>query len=306
MGTRAPIPSVILSLCFEGAVTQRRALLSVWTQYTSTADVTIAADIDSSGPGPALRAAALIEDQMLKAEARRVFHDWKWGLLCLPRVSEQRQSRTVSCVLYLVSHTWVKWKHWHFYFRNWIRLTNFITFFVFDSSQAAWLQANQVLQTKVTTRWFTGQSFGNLSSHEVRDFGSSVTLNKSNSSPFNFSQESWTQLMSVLWGNNWAWASVWTAVCFARLPDITFQHPSLCCVQSFSCCSCCWPTVDAVSCTEQPSLTAVCEIVTWPVIYWFASSFFPFFQWHYSAYTTMVWHTRAQHSLLRVVARHHL
>lgn len=49
---QALIPSVILSPCFEGAVTQRQALLSVWTQYTSTADVTIAADIDSSGLGP--------------------------------------------------------------------------------------------------------------------------------------------------------------------------------------------------------------------------------------------------------------
>lgn len=77
VGMQALIPSVILSLCFGGAVTQRQALLSVSTQYTSTADVTIAADIDSSGPGPALRAAILIEDQMLKAEAQRVFHDWK-------------------------------------------------------------------------------------------------------------------------------------------------------------------------------------------------------------------------------------
>lgn len=77
VGTRALIPSVILPPCFEGAVTQRQALLSVWTQYTSAADVTIAADIDSSGLRPARRAAALIEDQMLKAEAQRLFHDWK-------------------------------------------------------------------------------------------------------------------------------------------------------------------------------------------------------------------------------------
>ncbi len=69
MGTRALIPSVILSHCFEGAVTQRQALLCAWTQYTSTADVTITADIDSSGQGPALRAAALIEAWVLKAEA---------------------------------------------------------------------------------------------------------------------------------------------------------------------------------------------------------------------------------------------
>lgn len=40
--------------------------------------------------------------------------------------------------------------------------------------------------------------FGNLSSCEVRDFGSRVNLNKSNCSPFNFSQESWTHLLSVL------------------------------------------------------------------------------------------------------------
>ena len=84
VGTRALIPSVILSLCFEGAVTQRQALLSVWTQYTSTADVTIAADIDSSGVGPAHRAALLIGDQMLKGEAQRLFHDFEMSLLCLP------------------------------------------------------------------------------------------------------------------------------------------------------------------------------------------------------------------------------
>lgn len=69
VGTQALIPSVILSLCFEGDVTQRQASLSVWTERTSSADVTVAADIHSSGPGPALRAAVLIEDQMLKAEA---------------------------------------------------------------------------------------------------------------------------------------------------------------------------------------------------------------------------------------------
>lgn len=67
---RALIPSVILSLRFEGAVTQRQALLPVWTQYTSTADVTITADIDSSSLRPALRAAALVEEQMPKAGAR--------------------------------------------------------------------------------------------------------------------------------------------------------------------------------------------------------------------------------------------
>lgn len=69
MGAQALMPSVILSLCFEGAVTQRQASLSVWTELTSRADVTIAADIDSFGRGPARRAAALIEEQMLKAEA---------------------------------------------------------------------------------------------------------------------------------------------------------------------------------------------------------------------------------------------
>lgn len=74
---QALIPSVILSLCFGGAVTQRQAFLSVCTQYTSTADVTIAADIDSSGPGPACRVAILIEEQMLKAEEQRVCYDWK-------------------------------------------------------------------------------------------------------------------------------------------------------------------------------------------------------------------------------------
>lgn len=77
VGIQALIPSVILSLCFEGAVTQRQALLSVWTEYTSTADVTITADIDSSGLGRALCIAIVIEDLMLKAEAQRVFHDWK-------------------------------------------------------------------------------------------------------------------------------------------------------------------------------------------------------------------------------------
>lgn len=51
--------------------------VSVWTLYTSTVDVTIAADIDSSGQSPARHGAILIEDQMLEAEAQRVFHDWK-------------------------------------------------------------------------------------------------------------------------------------------------------------------------------------------------------------------------------------
>lgn len=52
VGAQALIPSVILSLCLEGAVSQRRASLSVWTERTSRADVTIMADIDSSGWGP--------------------------------------------------------------------------------------------------------------------------------------------------------------------------------------------------------------------------------------------------------------
>ncbi|KAI9526786.1 hypothetical protein NQZ68_036138 [Dissostichus eleginoides] len=38
----------------------------------TTADVTMAADTDSSGVGRALRSAILIENQMLKAEAQRV------------------------------------------------------------------------------------------------------------------------------------------------------------------------------------------------------------------------------------------
>lgn len=77
VGVQALMPSVILSLCFEGAATQRQASLSVWTEHTSRADVTIAADTDSFGRGPARRAAALIEEQMLKAEAQRLFRDWK-------------------------------------------------------------------------------------------------------------------------------------------------------------------------------------------------------------------------------------
>lgn len=52
VGAQALIPSVMLSLCLEGAVSQRRASLSVWTVRTSRADVTIMADIDSSGWGP--------------------------------------------------------------------------------------------------------------------------------------------------------------------------------------------------------------------------------------------------------------
>lgn len=50
----------------------------VWTEHTSRADGTMAADIDSSGLGPAPRAATLTEARTLKAEAQRL----KSGFLC--------------------------------------------------------------------------------------------------------------------------------------------------------------------------------------------------------------------------------
>lgn len=59
MGTRALMPSVILSLRFEGSASQRQASLPVWTERTSAADATAAAGIHSSGLDPALCAASL-------------------------------------------------------------------------------------------------------------------------------------------------------------------------------------------------------------------------------------------------------
>lgn len=83
--------------------------VSVWTQYTSTVDVTIAADIDSSGLSPSLHDAIIIEGQMLEAEGV----SWlEMNLLAPPRVSED--SKTVPCVPYFLLHTWHrKWKHQH-------------------------------------------------------------------------------------------------------------------------------------------------------------------------------------------------
>lgn len=60
----------MLSVCFEGAVTQRQALLSVWTRCTSTHDVTIAADVNSSGP--ARCGADRNDDQTLREKADTV------------------------------------------------------------------------------------------------------------------------------------------------------------------------------------------------------------------------------------------
>lgn len=54
MGKQALIPSVILSLCFEGTVTQRQALLCLCLDTVHlSSDVTMAAGIDSSGLSPA-------------------------------------------------------------------------------------------------------------------------------------------------------------------------------------------------------------------------------------------------------------
>lgn len=82
----------------------RHAPLSASTQYTSTADVTIAADIDSSGLGPAHCAASLIEDQMLEAEAQRVFHDWKWAFYGFPEsMNKDRGGQChVSCIWFYI------------------------------------------------------------------------------------------------------------------------------------------------------------------------------------------------------------
>lgn len=86
---------VLKELSFKGR------LYSVWTQYTSTADVTIAADIDSFGLGPARLGAVLIEGQMLKAQTQRVFHDRNWAFHFIPE--SVNKGRVEQCH---VSRSW--------------------------------------------------------------------------------------------------------------------------------------------------------------------------------------------------------
>ncbi len=114
-----------------------------------------------------------------------------------------------------------------------------------------WSEEKQVLQTKVTLTHNSLVCWTEFWKPVIlEDFGSRVSLNKSNLSPFNFSQESRTHLVSMLfiplksmWRNNWVRASLLTAVCFARLPAIKCQHPSSCTIQTsrFWVVSCSWP-----------------------------------------------------------------
>lgn len=107
VGAQALIPSVILSLRFQGAVAQRQASRLSGQSTPQELDGTMAADIDSSGLGPAPRAATLTEARTLKAEAQRLFRDWKAAFYVLPRITEQSE-RTASCVLRLIGHARVE------------------------------------------------------------------------------------------------------------------------------------------------------------------------------------------------------
>jgi len=60
----------------ELSLKDRLCSVSVWTHYTSTADVTKAADTDSSGLSPAC-SGILTVDEMTESEVQRAFRDWK-------------------------------------------------------------------------------------------------------------------------------------------------------------------------------------------------------------------------------------
>lgn len=62
---------------------------SLRSQITSAADVTTAADSDSSGVRPTLHSGVLTEDQMLKSEVQGVFYDWKCAFNVFPGASNK-------------------------------------------------------------------------------------------------------------------------------------------------------------------------------------------------------------------------
>lgn len=155
----------------------------------------------------ALRVAVLIEHQML-GEGRGC--DWKWVFNIFPE-----SANNVGTAHCHVSWSWRsirKWKHQHVhmlglqtdtYEAKWVKKLHFLTWNTGSVLTLLHFYNIFFFTHWLTTCWRIGHGFGNLSSCEVRDFGRSMKLNKSNFSPFDFSQESWTRLLSVLFIPVW-------------------------------------------------------------------------------------------------------